>query len=50
MKKEQNEKVVLIASAPKGYGKKVVESQLSQMKREQAVLRRKLSEIKRSAY
>lgn len=50
MKKELNEKVVLVASAPKDYGKKVVERQLSQMKREQAILQRKLSEIKRSAY
>lgn len=50
MKKEQTEKVVLVASAPKGYGKKIVERQLSQMKKEHAVLQRKLSEIKRSAY
>ncbi|MEC1180467.1 hypothetical protein P9B03_18375 [Metasolibacillus meyeri] len=50
MKKEQKEKVVLIASAPKGYGEKIVERQLSQMKKENATLQRKLSEIKRSVY
>lgn len=49
MNKKHSEKVVLVASAPKGYGKKVVERQLSQMKKENAILQRKLAEIKHSA-
>jgi|GEM_PF-918638 len=42
------ENVILIASAPNGYGKKVVTNRLSQMKRDNANLQHKLSKIKNS--
>ncbi|MBO8177052.1 hypothetical protein [Aeribacillus pallidus] len=42
------EDVILIASAPNGYGKKVVTNRLSQMKRDHANLQNKLSKIKSS--
>ncbi|MGW9606344.1 hypothetical protein [Heyndrickxia sporothermodurans] len=40
------ENVILIASASKEYGKKVVTNRLNQMKRDRANLRNKLSNIK----
>jgi hypothetical protein len=43
------ENVILIASAPKGYGKKVVINRLNQMKRDRANLQNKLSNIKNSS-
>ena len=43
------ENVILIASAPKGYGKKVVTNRLNQMKRDRANLQNKLSNIKPSS-
>jgi hypothetical protein len=43
------ENVILIASAPKGYGKKVVTNRLNQMKRDRANLQNKLSNIKNSS-
>ncbi|WP_445506154.1 hypothetical protein [Niallia sp. 03190] len=43
------ENVILIASAPKGYGKKVVTNRLNQMKRDRASLQKKLSNIKNSS-
>lgn len=43
------ENVILIASAPKGYGKKVVTNRLNQMKRDRANLQNTLSNIKNSS-
>ncbi|WP_196220206.1 hypothetical protein [Terrilactibacillus tamarindi] len=43
------ENVILIASAPKGYGKKVVSNKMNQMKRDRANLNNKLSKIKLSS-
>ena len=43
------ENVILIASAPKGYGKKVVTNRINQMERERANLNNKLGNIKPSA-
>ena len=40
------ENVILIASAPKGYGEKVVTNRLIQMKRDRANFQNKLSNIK----
>ncbi|WP_198020538.1 hypothetical protein [Anoxybacteroides tepidamans] len=40
------ENVILIASAPNGYAKKVVTNRLNQMKRDHANLQNKLSQIK----
>ena len=50
MKNKKTENVILIASTPKGYGKKVIDGQLSQIKKESAVLKRKLAEITHSAH
>jgi len=50
MKKESDDNVVLISSAPKGYGKKIIENQISQMNKQNAILKRKLAEIKRNTY
>lgn len=43
------ENVILIASAPKEYGKKVITKRLNQMKRDRASLQNKLSNIKHSS-
>ncbi|ANB60578.1 hypothetical protein [Anoxybacteroides amylolyticum] len=43
------ENVILIASAPYGYGKKIVTNRLNQMKRDHAELQNKLSKIKSSS-
>lgn len=43
------ENVILIASAPKGYGEKVITNQLNQMKRDRENLKNKLSNIKTSS-
>ncbi|WP_185830646.1 hypothetical protein [Siminovitchia terrae] len=40
------ENVILIASAPKGYGKKVVTNRMNQMKQDRANLKNKLAHIK----
>lgn len=50
MQKKPPENVVFIASAPKGYGKEIIENQISQMNKQNALLKRKFSEIKRNAY
>lgn len=43
---DYKEQVILIASAPHGYGKKVLTNRLSQMKRDHANLQSKLAQIK----
>ncbi|GKU83094.1 hypothetical protein [Niallia sp. NCCP-28] len=43
------ENVILIASAPEGYGKKVVTNRLKQMKRDRANLQNKLANIKHAS-
>ncbi|MFS0646471.1 hypothetical protein [Siminovitchia sp. 179-K 8D1 HS] len=46
---KDKENVILIASAPKEYGKKVVTNRLNKMKRDRANLKNKLSNIKTSS-
>lgn len=43
------ENVILIASVPKGQGKKVVSNRINQMKRDHANLQAKLYNIKNSS-
>lgn len=43
---KDKEDVILIASAPKEYGKKVVTNRLNKMKKDRANLKKKLSTIK----